>query len=474
MTAARTSRTAVLAVVLLGALATTVTITILTIALPAMARDLGATVADTAWVVLAPIVVSALVGPASGRAADVFGRKRLWLVGFTVMLLGVALSALAPSLQLLVAARVITGVGSALALPAGLAIATAEYSADERGIPIGWWTSVVALAPAGGVLIGGFAVQHLSWRWLFWGQLPLAASALVLGGLMFREHRTEQHTRFDLAGAVTGGVAIFSGLIALNRGGVWGWSSPAIIACIATSAVCVPWFVRIERRAAVPVLPVQLLRDPIIVWAIAVRGLLQGAYMGSFIILPALLMEVGNWSAAAVALGLVPRPLAMGLSGPVAGRLTTSRDPARIALFGSIALAVGVALLLLVRPDGAYAILLAALLCKGVGLGTAGTASGAIVAARAPEAELGTVSGFLGVTSSVSNSIGMALMLSVVTIAGGESSASAYHYAFAVGAVMSAAAVVCAAMLHRATRRAHSADSADSADSAEEVSPPRS
>ena len=439
--------------VLVGAFATTATITILTIAIPAIARDLGTSVGDTAWVLLAPIVVSALVSPSSGRAADAYGRKRMWLLGFGIAGIGVALSAVASSLTMLIAARVITGAGTALALPAGLAIAIAEYEPAEQGIPIGWWTSTTALAPAAGVLIGGFAVEHLSWRWLFYGQLPLIAATLALALIVFREHRVDGKGGFDYLGALLGGVAIFALLLAVNRGHLWGWTSPPIIACLTAFVVSTPWFVVVERRAANPVLPVSLLADPVIKWAVLNRLFLHSAYMGSFIVIPVLLMELGGWAPVAVAMALLPRPIAMGIAGPIAGVLTTRLNPARLSVFGSIGVAAGVAYLAFLTPTSPYAFLLLALVAMGFGLGMGGTAASSIVTSRTHVDELGTVSGFLGVVGSVATSLGMATMVSVISIAGGETRAEAFQWSFGVGAALALLGVVSSVALLAATRR---------------------
>jgi MFS family permease len=439
--------------VLIGALATTITITILTIALPPIADDLGASVTDTAWVLLAPIVVSALVSPSSGRIADRVGRKRMWMVGFTIAGAGILASALAPSLAVLIVARIVTGVGTAFALPAGLAIAVAEYPPSQRGLPLGWWTSTTALSPAAGVLLGGVAVEHLSWRWLFWGQLPLIAAALLWGALVFREQRDPRPGKFDLAGALLGGAAVFGVLIAINRGTAWGWTSAPILGCMAMAVVCAPAFIAVERRAEMPVFPTHLLGDTQVRLAVLARVFIHAAYMGSFVVLPVALMEIGMWTPAAVALGLSPRPIALGLSGPVAGILTTRRDPALITLTGAMLLTAGVSYLVFMTPNGPYLALCAALVAMGIGLGLAGTSSGAIVTSRTDEADLGMVSGFLGVVGAVSNSMGMAVLLSIVTIAGGEKALSAFHWAFGVGAALAACAALSALTLVVAERR---------------------
>jgi len=442
----------VVAVVLVGAFASSVTITILTIAISAIAVDLGTSVADTAWVLLAPIVLSALAAPSTGRAADRYGRKRMWLVGFAIAGAGIVGSAVAWSLPVLIAARVLTGVGTALALPAGLAIAVAEYEPARQSLPIGWWTSVTALAPAAGVLIGGFAVEHLSWRWLFYGQLPFVIAAFGLGAVVFRETRGPRNGRFDIEGAILGGAAVFGFLLVINRGSSWGWRSPATIGCALLSAIAAPWFVRVQRRAVQPIVPIKLLAIPAVRWALLNRVFVNAAYMGSFIILPVLLMEVGGWGAATVALALSPRPIAMGLAGPTAGWLAVRFGPERLVVVGSLLLTAGVSYLAFLAPGAPYVFLLLALVAMGIGLGAGSTAASAIVTASTEASELGTTSGFLAVAASVANSLGMATLLAVVAAAGGERSQTSFHWAFGAGAIIAALGAWSAIMLARARR----------------------
>lgn len=445
------SRALVVLVVLTGTFASSVTITILTIAIPAIAASLGTSVADAAWVLLAPIVISALTAPAAGRAADRFGRKRMWLIGFGVATAGIVTSALAWTLPVLIGARVMTGIGTALALPAGLAIAVAEYEPEHQGVPLGWWTSITALAPALGVLIGGFAVEHLSWRWLFWGQLPFVLAALGLGAVVFREQRAPAAGRFDVAGAILGGAAVFGFLLAINRGGSWGWTSPLTLGCATLTVVAVPWFVVVQRRAELPILPVKLLAAPAIRWAVINRVCVNAAYMGSFIVLPVLLMQVGGWSPTTVALALSPRPIAMSIAGPAAGFLSLRFGAVRLVVLGSLCLTAGVGYLTQLTPDSPYIWLFFALVAMGVGLGAGGTATSSIVTARTNVDELGATSGFLSVAASVANSLGMALMLAVVSIAGGETSVTAFHWAFGAGTAIAAIGAWSAIMLARSS-----------------------
>lgn len=441
----------VLFVVLLAAFTTNLTLTILTIALVPIAEDFGASVSDAAWITLAPIVITAILTPAAGRAADRFGRKRVWMSGFVVSIVGIVASGVAPSLGALVTARILTGAGVAAVTPAGLALATAAWPPATRGIPIGWWTSTVALSPALGVIVGGFVVDYLSWRWLFFLQLPLALFALVLAARVLREDEPTSTAPFDVLGATLGAALVLSLLFGVNRLPAWGWTSPAVLGCLVVFLVSLPLFVRAARDAQEPVVPLEVLADPTMRRALSARALASAVYMGSFMILPVLLMEVGGWAPATVALALAPRPAAMALVGPFVGRLSTRVDPGRLAVVGGGLLTVAIAGLALYEPSSSYGWLLAALVLKGAALACTHTGTATLVTARAPRAELGTVSGILAMTTSVANALGMALLLSLLGAFGGETDASAYRWAFGLGAVGAGLATLSAARLSQKT-----------------------
>ncbi|MFW5875744.1 MAG: MFS transporter [Myxococcota bacterium] len=447
MTAAR--RRAVLSAVSLAGFATNLTLTMLTIAVKPIAAYFEDSASDAAWITIGPMVVTALLTPAASRAADTYGRKRVWLGGFGLAIVGIVLSGAAWSLPVLIVARLITGVGISAVFPAGLAISVSAYPPEQRGFPVGLWTSVMALSPAAGVIVGGLAIDFLSWRWLFFAQIPLALIAFVMAAFAFVEERDPAPGRFDREGAVLVAGLVLALLLGLNRGSAWGWLSWPTLVCLAVAVVGWPLFVAVERGAIRPVIPLALFGDPAVRWAILSRSLLNGVYMGAFLILPLYLLGVAQWSAATVALALVPRPLAMGIVGPLAGRFARPGNVGPVAVIGAVAIVAPTAYYALLEPDSPYALLAGALVLQGVGLGLIHTATASVVAWRAPTEELATASGVLSITTTLANSIGMALLLSLVTIGGGEDEPFAYRLAFGVGAALAAIGVVGSATFAR-------------------------
>jgi EmrB/QacA subfamily drug resistance transporter len=445
----RARRRAVVAAVSLAAFATNLTLTILTIAVKPIAEAFDATASDAAWITIGPMVVTAVLTPAASRAADSYGRKRVWLIGFALAIAGIALSGWAWSLPVLIIARLLTGVGTSAVFPSGLAIAVSVYPPERRGVPVGLWTSVMAFSPALGVIVGGLAIDLLSWRWLFHAQLPLALVAFAIAVVVFDEQRDPEPARFDVGGAALVASIVLTLLLVLNRGPTWGWLSWPTVGCLGAAVAAWPVFLAVERRAAQPVLPLELFRDRAIRWAILSRSMLNGVYMGAFLILPLYLLGIAGWSPGVVALSLVPRPLAMGITGPLAGRLVRPSNAGVFAMLGSLLIVLPLAFFAFLQPDTPYPIMAVALVMQGTGLGLAQTSTGSIVAWRTRPEQLATASGVLSITSTLANSVGMALLLSLVVLGGGEQAAPAYRLAFGTAAALASVAMVAAAILAR-------------------------
>ncbi len=429
-----------------GIFVSNITLTILTVALPSIAQDLGSSPSATNWVSLGPMLVVALCTPAAGRAADVWGRKRIWLVGFGLSLLGMAASALAPSLTPLLIARIVTAIGTGLLLPAALAILTDLYPPTERATPIGYWTSAMALSPLSGVLIGGALLDVISWRYLFVGQVILGLPAFILAAAYFEERKFPQSGRFDIEGSISIGLAALSLMLCasfLGESEARNWALLAGACCIA----CTGWAVSAEKRSAQPVLPPELMRQPLVRFSLTARTALTFSYMGAFMILPYLLKELWHLSALAISALLVWRPLAMGITGPLAGRLSARFGAARLVLWGGYCIFVSAAALLWLDERPNPLLLGLGLAIAGVGLGLCAPGSVAVVVERVGSEMLGTVSSLMTLTSTLANALGMAVMFAVVEAAGGVRAPEAYHASFLVGTAVSLVGVVCAHFL---------------------------
>ena len=212
--------------------------TVMNVALPSIQEDLGASISSLEWVINGYSLSFAVLLATGGRLGDILGRRRMFMTGVVLFAISSATAGLAPSTGALVASRVTQGVGAALMMPATLSIITNAFPPSERGRAIGTWAGVSALALALGPLLGGFLTEHVSWRAIFYLNIPVAAGAIVTALFAVRESRDETVGReIDWAGTAVLTAGLTAGVLALIEGNSWGWGSERILGLIAASIV---------------------------------------------------------------------------------------------------------------------------------------------------------------------------------------------------------------------------------------------
>ena len=443
-----------LIVSLWGIFVSNITLTILLIALPTIANDLQAELALCNWVSFAPMLAVAAVTPLSGRAADRYGAKRLWLLGFSLALLGFLASACSPSLFWLILARFLTGIGSALFVPAALAIMTSLYPPALRATPMGYWTSAVAISPLIGVIIGGYLTELLGWRMLFVGQLLLGLPPLIAGFRLPLQETPVPGGSFDWEGSLAAALAaggLLSGTTWLGSDSI---RSPRVLGALGIAIASTFWLYSAEQRASQPVLPPVLLRQRQVQLALFARVAFSFTYMGAFMTLPYMLTSLWGLSESAVSLALLWRPLAMGLTGPLAGRLSLRFGPDGLVVAGAWLILLSTAAFMGLGAQPNYPVLTFGLVVAGVGLGIGSPGTVAAVSARVGPELLGTVSALMTLTATLSNALGMAGLFAVVESTGGVHEASAYRTSALFGTGVAALGVITAYALRR-HERAH-------------------
>src|SRR5687768_6472482 len=201
--------------------------TVVNVALPSIQRDLGIGLSELQWTVNAYALTFAVLMLTGGKLADFFGRRRVFIAGLAVFTASSLACGLASSGEMLIAARTVQGIGAALMMPATLSIISATFPVHERGMAIGIWAGVSAMALAIGPLVGGLLTQHIDWGWIFFINVPVGALAIVAARLVIRESRDPSaEQRLDLPGLVVSGVALFALVFALIEANSYGWTSP--------------------------------------------------------------------------------------------------------------------------------------------------------------------------------------------------------------------------------------------------------
>ena len=440
----------VLFAVLSGLFATGLTITVLTAALPFIRDEFGASTSSASWVVAAPFLLRAVFVPAFGKVGDLWGRKRTWVAGFALSTLFSFAAGFAPGIGFLIGARVLSAVAGAMVAPSSMALIAEAFDAEERVKALGWWSATIAVSPLIGVVAGGFLVDALSWRWLFYGQFPFGVAALVLGIVVLKDSRAPVRQRFDLTGAALSIVGLSALMLAFNQGVEWGWTSGVILASAAIGVLTLAAFVVVELRSDHPVLPVQYFRSPRFVGAVTLNFFAQFLYMGGFFITSFMMRDVFGYAAAGVSLAVAPRAASLGLFGPVGGNLTSRVGGRRLAVTGMTSIVASSFVLAQVGPESSYLLgILPGLVLAGIGLGFVTPQSAATVTNESDQGDLASASGALNMFVSVGQSMGIAVMAALVTAhaGGAQASAADYSYAFSVAGAVCALGIPAALLL---------------------------
>ncbi|MEO8558043.1 MAG: DHA2 family efflux MFS transporter permease subunit [Rhodospirillales bacterium] len=328
---------------------------VVNVALPAIEADLHASVAVMQWLINAYTLSLAALVLVGGAAGDRFGRRRIFMVGVIVFAVSSLWCGLAGNIAQLIAARAVQGIGAALLIPCSLALIGAAFDDSSRGKAIGTWAGCSAIAAAIGPLLGGWIVDHTSWRWIFLINPILALPTIVIVMRHVKESRDpEAKPGIDWPGALlafTGLGSLVFGLIALSD---QAWSGPIPFAAMGLGGVLLAAFVWVEHRGVNPMMPLKLFRSAIFSGVNLLTLFLYGALAGAFFFLPFALIQVHGYSATAAGAVFLPFTIIMGVLSRWAGGLL-DRFGARLPLVvGPSVVAAGFALLALLGNHPSY------------------------------------------------------------------------------------------------------------------------
>jgi EmrB/QacA subfamily drug resistance transporter len=397
--------------------------TVVNVALPTIGQELGAGISTLQWVVNAYTLTLAGLLLLGGSLGDHYGRRRVFVIGVAWFAVASLLCGLAPNAATLVAARALQGVGAALLTPGSLAILEATFHPDDRGAAIGAWSGLSGVTTAIGPFLGGWLVEAVSWRLIFFINLPLAAAVVWVTQRHVPESRDRNATPgLDYLGAALAAVGLAGVIYALTDGPAQGWTSPAILAAGLGGIAALVAFVVVERRSPNPMLPLDLFRSRQFTGANLVTFVVYGALGGALFLLPIQLQRVLGYSPLASGVALIPITVLMLLLSARAGRLAQRIGPRLPMTVGPIVAGVGLALLVRVEPGASYvAGVLPGVLVFSLGLSltVAPLTSTVLAAASADHA---------GMASAVNNSVARAAGLfavAVLPVAAGISGAGA-------------------------------------------------
>lgn len=382
----------------------------LTVALPTIGRDLETSTAGLQWTINAYLLALAAPSVAAGRLADIFGRRRVLLIGTAVFVLGSAASGLAQEDWWLVAARVVQGFGAAAFFAASLSIVSNAFPPEERSKGIGVWAGIGTVGLAIGPLIGGFLTQALSWRWFFFVNIPVAALAIILTLVAVRESKDESASpHIDLGGLLTITLGLAALVLAIQQSDTLGWDSALIIGSSVAALVLFGLFFFIEPRVREPFIDLRLFTNRNYLGANGVAFTQNFGFAALLFFLTLYLQNIQGYSPLQAGLVFLAFSSILAIVDSFAGRLAASVG-ARLPMAVGMALCVVAFLpLALLRPASGLTPVIAALLVAGVGQALAYTVSTTGGMQAIPEAKAGAASGILSMVRLVGAVFGVAV-----------------------------------------------------------------
>ncbi|MGW2050464.1 MFS transporter [Streptomyces sp. NPDC001858] len=455
--------------------------TITNIALPAIQTEFDVSDANLAWIVNSYALAFGGLLLLGGRAGDLYGRRRVFRTGIAVFTLASLLGGLAPDEGLLIVARVLQGVGAALAAPSALALITTTFPAGkERNKAMGVYAAMAGIGATVGLLLGGVLTDALDWRWVFFVNIPIGAA--VLAGTRLLVEAERHPGRLDVPGAVTGTGGLLSLVYGITRGGEHGWTNGLTLASFALAAVLLSVFVLVQQRVEHPILPLNLFKDRTRSGSYATMLFIGAGMIAFFYFLTLYMQLVLGYSAVKTGFAYLPFSLGMGIAAGVSSKLVTHVAPRIVAAPGLLVAAAGMFWFTALTPDSSFTThLMPAMFVTALGLGMSFVPMTLGAVNAVAHQETGVASALLNTAQQIGGALGLAVLSTISTTAAddrlpqaaaalyrglathdpdligkaGEALTHGYTVAFAATAVMFIAALAVTAIAVDAKKQQH-------------------
>jgi EmrB/QacA subfamily drug resistance transporter len=385
--------------------------TVVNVALPSIQRDLDTSISGLEWIVNGYTLSFAVLLAVGGRMGDIFGRRRMFVVGVVIFTISSGTAGLAPDSFALVASRVAQGVGAAFMMPGTLSIITDAFPPSERGKAIGTWAGVSALALAVGPVLGGFLTEQVSWRAIFYINLPVGVLAVLAATFVVRESRdTTVGRQVDLLGVGVLTVGLTALVLALIEGNAWGWGSTAVLGLVAFSVVSLAGFVLVEGRVRAPIIEFALFGSRNFIGSVTVAFIISFSMMGVFFFLALYMQNVLGYSALEAGIRFLPTTLVIMVASPLAGRLADRIGPRWPIVAGMVMIALSLYLFSLVEVGTTFSGLLPSFLILGLGIGLTMSPMSTAAMNSVHQSKAGVASGVLSMFRMIGGTFGVAAL----------------------------------------------------------------
>ncbi|MFJ1532044.1 DHA2 family efflux MFS transporter permease subunit [Streptomyces mirabilis] len=391
--------------------------TITNIALPAIQTDLGVSDANLAWIVNSYALAFGGLLLLGGKAGDLFGRRKMFQVGTAVFTLASLLGGLAPNESLLIGARVLQGVGAALAAPSALALITTTFPAGKsRNTAMGVYAAMGGVGATVGLLLGGTLTDLLDWRWVFFVNIPIGLA--VLAGTRTLVAARRHPGRLDVPGAITGTGGLIALVYGITRGGEHGWTDGVTLVSFAAAAVLLTAFLYLQARTIDPMMPLRLFKDRTRSGSYVTMLFIGAGMFATFYFLTLYMQLILGYSPVRTGFAYLPFSFGMAMAAGISSKLVTHLAPRLIAGPGLLVAAVGMLWFATLEPDSSYtAHLMPAMFVTALGLGmsfvpmTLGAVSGV------SHQDTGVASALLNTAQQIGGALGLAILSTISTSA---------------------------------------------------------
>ena len=436
-------------IVLLGLLAHGSTLTIIGASLREIADDMDASVSLLGWALTGAFLSQAIGSTIAGKLGDLYGHRRIYLIGSAIFVAGIFASGLAWGPLSLIGFRVLAGLGGSMMIPTGMAMIMIAFPPYARPRALGWFHAVATGGPAIGLAVGGSIVDLLGWRAVFFLYGPFALVGGVLAYMVFRPTPRQHGVSVDYFGAVLLAVIASSLLLAIDRGDALGFRHPFVIAMLVLFPLGLIVFLRVQSQKSMPLVPLEYFRlrnysGPAVTMIVA-----NFVYMGGFAITPLLLQDHFGFDLAVVTLLLLARPMTFSLASPFGGMMAQRAGESPAAVLGGFFMLLSMVIFALSPHIDMFFVVIIALVLSGACFGMVMPSMQIVVANTIPERDFGVAMGVIQTLSSLSVAAGIQTMLVVL---GEARNPGAFTGAFLVGGVISLAGIVSASMI-RSTMR---------------------
>ena len=386
-------------------------VTIVNIAIPHIMKSLNAGLSSVEWVINVYTLVFAVLLLTMGKLGDLFGRKRLFMIGLAVFTLSSLSCSLSPNLVVLILSRGIQAIGSAAMMPSTLSILNVEFDKGQRGLALGVWGAISGAATALGPIIGGSLVDAFSWQYIFVINIPIGVFAFIAAMLIVRESKDPNIDRhIDIPGVILISAALFCLTFALVQGQSYGWASATILSLFAGALAGLVAFVILELKTARPLAQLRLFKNSSFAAGNFIGIVIHFGLIGVIFLVVLYLQIVLGLKALQSGLWLLPMPLVLMLVAPLAGRLTDRIGGRWILMAGTFISALGIFLLSQLANVNTWTDLLPALLVCGVGMGMVMAPLTMVVMSNTPVQQSGMGAGILATCRQIGSVLGISLL----------------------------------------------------------------